>query len=328
MRLLFLFLSFISMMIPKTKALTKNEIEEYQLGFIDQVENKYQYYEIFETIEFDEFSLVIVKGIYNNSGCYGISFVSTNQNEFYLVLETSSSSFELPNDGIGSRAIAIKADISYAVLVYDKNDNKVDMKKITLNKFNESDFDKTTAILGNNASGPFTALVSHKATLKFLPVLLITFSVMIGIVGITILILFLTKKGLFDKEKRKEGVISMRDIYEANTNDLENDGISFDDIEEPNEEDDEGDEKIVYDNTTPSTVIPVINPNKREDDDEIVEKVTDIKKYLQDQGFFTDYKVLSEEEKNKIMMELIKLKNDSMISMDAYYKETYELWKK
>ena len=106
----------------------------------------------------------------------------------------------------------------------------------------------------------------------------------------------------------------MRDIYEAKTNDQEEQEITF----EPNEN-----TKDVSD-----TIIPVINPNKRDEDENVTSKIEDIKAYLQDQGFVIDYSILDEEEKNKIMMELIKLKNDGSISLDAYYKETYELWKK
>lgn len=328
MKLLFLFLVFISTILP-SKQLTSKDIEDAQMSFLDNVENKYEYYNILETIEFDEFKLIIVKGIYNNSGCYGIQFISTVPNDYYLVLDTENSSFTLPKDGVSNAAIAIKADISYAVTVYDKKDNKVNMKKIVLTRFDGSSFDKTGALVGNNTGKSFTSLESYKLRIHFLPVLLVTMAVLTSLVVIAILVLFITKKGLFNKDKRKEGVISMRDIYEAETNDIDNDGISFDyDERIEDNDDDEDDEKPVKYDDTPSTVIPVINPNKREDDDDLPHQITDIKAYLQDKGYFVDYNILSEEEKNKIMMELIKLKNDNMISMDAYYKETYELWKK
>ena len=330
MKLLLLFLAFFNLITPVSSKLSTSEIEEAQLKFLDEVEKKYQFYQIEETIEFEEFSLVIVKGIYNNSSCYGISFVPSESNTYTLVLETADSSFELPKDGSGFTAIAIKADITYALLVYDKNNTKVDMKSITLSKYDVADFDMTGALPGNNQGGNLTNLVVHKMTLRFLPVLLITFAVLIGVVGITILILFIMKKGFFNKDKRKEGVISMRDIYEADTNDLDNDGISFDELDEDQELEDSFEYKGGSLKTEESTIIPVINPNKQRDDDEAddVNQITDIKTYLHDQGFITTYDVLEEDEKNKIMMELIKLKNEGKISMDAYYKETYELWKK
>ena len=44
--------------------------------------------------------------------------------------------------------------------------------------------------------------------------------------------------------------------------------------------------------------------------------------------FIESSKSLSEEEKNRVMLELIKLKNEKRISQDRYYEETGELWKK
>ena len=317
MKLLVLFLSFISFIAVGSSTLSKESIEKTQMDFLDSVEKGYQYYGNYETIEFDEFSLLIVKGIYNDSPCYGLSFVSATANSYYLVLETKSSSFTMPKNGNnGSLAIAIKADINYTVSIYDSNDKKVEMKEINLPKFSSNEFNYSSAINGQATGVKFTTLTEFKTRLPFLPVLLITLASLTGFVLLVLGVLFVLKKGYFNKEKRKEGVISMRDIYEAETDDIETDGISFD-YEEKKEDYSSADE-----------LIPVINPNKREDDEPAISKVDNIKDYLRDKGFFVDYNVLSEEEKNKIMMELIKLKNDGLITLDAYYKETYELWKK
>ncbi|MBO4667728.1 MAG: hypothetical protein J5666_06380 [Bacilli bacterium] len=313
MKLLILFLSFITMFTP----ITLDTTDDIQNRFLDEVEKNYECYNVEKTIEFEEFSLVIVKGIYNNCGCYGVSFVPAESNTYTLVLETSDSSFTLPTS---NNALAIKADITYEIIIYDKNNSKLNIEKIVLQKFNKDDFDKNTAIEGNGEGVRFTALQSYATRLRYLPVLLITLASLIVITVILILLLFVFKKGLFNKEKRREGVVSMRDIYEAETNDTYSDGISFDEVQVEDNQ--------YIDNSNDTTNIPVINPNKRDDEDSTDSKIEDIKAYLQDHGFVVDYKVLDESEKNKIMMELIKLKNEGLISMDAYYKETYELWKK
>ena len=304
------------MFMPLSTGLSKEDIDNTQNRFLDNVDKNYSYYDIERTIDFDEFSLVIVKGIYNNCGCYGISFVPAVSNEYVLVLETTESTFTLPNSNY---VIALKADITYEIIIYDKEGTKLNIEKIILSKFTKDDFDTTSALKGNGEGVRFSALQAYKTKLRYLPVLLISLGIMIAISGSVILLLFILKKGFFNKEKRKEGVVSMRDIYEAETNDLEQDGISFDEKEDYYEE---------PSSNVNSTVIPVINPNKREEDDSDASKVEDVKAYLVDHGFVVDYSILDEGEKNKIMMELIKLKNDGMISMDAYYKETYELWKK
>lgn len=325
MKLLFLFLTFLITISPCS--LSNEDIDKGELAFLDKVEKNYNSYIIYDTIEQSEFNLIIVKGIYNNTGSYGLYFIAKDNN-YHLVLETESSSFLLNKDGIGYSAIAVKADINYTVNIYDKDNNKLNIGKIELNKFNKTDFDETSATAGLGHGNNFSVLSPVRTRLPFLPVLLVTFSSLILVIGLVILLLFIFKKGFFNKEKRKEGVISMRDIYEAGTNDQNGDGIYFDDLDQNNiiEENSES-EEINYPDT-PSTVIPLINPNKRDEDDESTSKISDVKMYLSDLGYITDYKSLSEEEKNKIMMELIKLKNDNQISMDDYYKETYELWKK
>ena len=58
------------------------------------------------------------------------------------------------------------------------------------------------------------------------------------------------------------------------------------------------------------------------------EQIKDIKAYLQDLGYVTEYSALSEDEKNNIMIELMKLKEQGKISLDDYYEESAELWKK
>ena len=315
MKLMLLFLSFFNFVVAAYVSITPERIDEIQINFLNEVDKGYEYYVQYDNVDTEEYSLLIVNGIYNKTGCYGISFVPSTTNAYYIVLETDKSLFTLSRTQYQEKAIAIKADIDYTITIYDKNNNKVEtFNSISLKKFSSSDFDKTSAIEGKGSGASFTVLNSYTKNLRFLPVLLITLASLICFVGLVILVLFVMKKGFFNKEKRKEGVVSMRDIYEAKTNDQEEQEITF----EPNEN-----TKDVSD-----TIIPVINPNKRDEDENVTSKIEDIKAYLQDQGFVIDYSILDEEEKNKIMMELIKLKNDGSISLDAYYKETYELWKK
>ena len=315
MKLLLVLLSFFVFAATAPK-ISREEIDNVQNSFLESVDKNYQSYEIVETYEIDLFSVVIVRGIYNDTACYGVSFVSSSPNEYYMVLETENSAFLLKDTGVSKSALAVKADINYKAVVYNKNDKKIKTKDIILSKFNAHDFDVANATDGEGHGTTLTVLSPYKERLPFLPVLLITLGTLICFSGLGILLLFIFRRGFFNKNKRQEGVVSMRDIYESETEDIGNDGISFDYKEMP--------EQI----ESSDTIIPVINPNKRDDDEISQSKIENIKEYLVDKGFIVDYNVLDEEEKNKVMMELIKLKNDGLVSMDAYYKETYELWKK
>ena len=62
--------------------------------------------------------------------------------------------------------------------------------------------------------------------------------------------------------------------------------------------------------------------------DEDVRSDFNIKKHLQELGFITDYRIIDSEEKNKIMLELMRLKEQKTITQDDYLYEVSELWKK
>ena len=126
--------------------------------------------------------------------------------------------------------------------------------------------------------------------------------VMLGIITLSIiiiLILFFLKKGFFNKERRKIGVIKMRELYE------EPSSVHSDD----------------------EFLLDIENDLKDQKDEETKDKITDIKEYLKSSGFNTNYHELDENEKNQIMLKLMYLKDNSLISLDRYYEETQELWK-
>ena len=118
--------------------------------------------------------------------------------------------------------------------------------------------------------------------------------------------MFIFKKGLFDKNKRKQGVLDIKSILEAETEDSASEDI-FENCEVLSVKEDE---------ITDQTI------------EEPKEQIEDIKAYLQALGYVTDYNLLSEDEKNKIMLELMHLKDTEQISLKKYYEETYQLWKK
>ena len=119
---------------------------------------------------------------------------------------------------------------------------------------------------------------------------------------------------MFNKNKRAEGIVSIKEILRQETNDIvDNDYLKDFTYNKDTDNDVKLDDNICLEN---------------ESNKENSEKIKDIKAYLNDKGYITDYSVLSEEEKNNIMIELMKLKEKGMISLDDYYEESAELWKK
>ena len=131
----------------------------------------------------------------------------------------------------------------------------------------------------------------------FIKITMIILAAVIVLTGSLILIFYLKRKGIFRKDKINENVINMRELLKEDTKDHI----------ETNE---------------------YFKKEEKDTTEEKVEEVVDIKAYLREKGYITNYASLSEEEKNRVMLELIKLKNEKRISQDRYYEETGELWKK
>ena len=52
-----------------------------------------------------------------------------------------------------------------------------------------------------------------------------------------------------------------------------------------------------------------------------------VREHLILNGFITDYKIITDDEKNKVTVYLMKLKNEKKISNDQYLEEMYKIWK-
>lgn len=284
--LLFLLISFIPLAKPR------NEINEEQ--FMEEIDRNYGYYMQVENASNDYFSMIVVKGIYNDKASYGISFTSTKQAEYYLLIKTSGYTYKLITDSNqDSSAIAIDATFNIELFVYDKDDRLQSYTK-ELESFKNNEVDTSSYIKGSNEGREFSALKLYSPKSNYYEAIIYVILSVICLSVIILTILFVKKKGMFDKQKRKEGVINMRELVEEETRDTENNDYVeiVKEVEEKNE------------------------------------MVSDIKAYLRDLGYITEYAILSEEDKNRIMLELIKLKNSNKINVDKYYEETYELWKK
>lgn len=297
--LICLWLAFLQV-IPLTEPLPSDEMIHDM--FLDRVEDGYLCYATEWT--YDDplgISIVVVKGIYNNMPCYGISFVSYN---YDIVLSNLDGYYTIiNNDNRSASILAIKADMTYELLIYSKKGEIVELpNKVLLKKFAASDINQANYIQGNNNFKALEPLKPYSFKMPFYMNLIIVFCSVTGLSLFGILLMFILKKGFFDRNKRKEGILDIKGILEGDTLDTANEDFLHD-VKEFQEI-----EKI---------------------EEEIkAAQIEDVKAYLQSLGFVTEYKILSEEEKNKIMLELMRLKDNQQISLNKYYEETSELWKK
>ena len=96
---------------------------------------------------------------------------------------------------------------------------------------------------------------------------------------------------MFNKNKRAEGIVSIKEILRQETNDL----VDTDYLKDYNPN------TTIYENAVFDETVD----NKVEVDSRIItneDQIKDIKAYLQDLGYVTEYSALSEDEKNNIMI--------------------------
>lgn len=305
MKLLFSVWLVLLSIIPITEPLPS--IDNAQEYFFQTVEDEYKYFMQSTELSYynDDLDIVIVQGIYGDVPSYGVSFYSK---DYIVALKTVDGFYTLPQvSKVSAMVIAVKADVTYEVVVYSQNGEEYQLpKRIILKKFIEEDLNFDILEQGNNNFKPFVKLNVYTFRLPFFKVLIIVFSSVIAVSLLGILLMFIFKKGLFDKNKRKQGVLDIKSILEAETEDSASEDI-FENCEVLSVKEDE---------ITDQTI------------EEPKEQIEDIKAYLQALGYVTDYNLLSEDEKNKIMLELMHLKDTEQISLKKYYEETYQLWKK
>lgn len=293
-----LLLTFLISLIPLTVNIDAQSSIKSHTEFMEEVNKRYDTYRVYQNNDNDIFSLTIVQGIYNKKPTYGLCFTNTSQTKYQIILITDGIAYSLSEKLIegADTAIAFTIDSTLYIDIVDENNNKTEIEKLL--PFTQISFEKNDDISkGENKGGSFSEVSIYAQKFDFIKITMIILAAVIVLTGSLILIFYLKRKGIFRKDKINENVINMRELLKEDTKDHIDTNEYF-----KKEEKDTTEEKI--------------------------EEVVDIKAYLREKGYITNYASLSEEEKNRVMLELIKLKNEKRISQDRYYEETGELWKK
>ena len=283
--------------------------------FISEVKDAYSKYQITFDYNTPNYEISVVRGICNSKCVYGLYFYSVDANRYEVRLfgEKEYTVNKTKRGDVSLIAISnIKEDITVEVYL---GENKQYFGNLVLSSFNESDL--VDYNVGNGKGAPISKLRS--GDLSFLGYYLIACCVVILFSMVVVFIFYKKKKGMFDKSIRSEGVFNFKeflntDIEEEERNEIDIDNVIDLEEEAPNTEVVE--EKSVY---------------KKVKDEDFYgdgESGFPLKEYLADKGFVTDYSMIGEEEKDQIMLELIKLKNEKKITNDEYLDEVYKLWKK
>lgn len=257
------------------------------------------------------YTLKIVEGINSNQVTYGFYLYNDQSRSHTVVITANGKNYYPKTDSRGDYyypAIELKTDNT--LQVYDEND-KVRYEVTIVQESKESFLGRDLLILGNNQGIEVTQLSGFQK-ISLVSLLQIIFGSFVFLFGIVLLIMFVSKKGLFNKEKRQENVFD----FNAFINEINSQKPII--IEDEPLKDDDDDLPL-------DAQIPVNNyPNIREYEDE----EDDISDLIIMAGFSTDYTHMTEEKKNEIMLYLMRIRDEGKITSEQYRQEVIKLWKK
>ena len=291
-----LFLSFISILFMSLIPMNINqEIEEFK----DTCNNGYNTYCYLEDSSVASYDLIIVIGEHNNQVGYSIFFRPTDPNTYHITLEVnnqkvlkSKEDYEVFN----AYNIIIDKEMEIKVVYQD---TVTYSKKILPLTYEEYMSKYSLNILNGNNNGLEPIVIKAPKTFSPIVVFAIIFIILIVLSIIIILVLYIFKKGIFNEEYKDKQFGEERRIRAMLQEEQEN--IEVEVIEEEPVE--------VYE-------------KKVEEDIE----VRDISIILQNKGFNINYSSLDNDEKNKIMLELMKMRDFKEITQEEYRAEVIKLW--
>lgn len=313
MKLLFSILSLILLTMAPMKAHIRSAEEE---AFYNNCYNAYNTYAKELDYETNNYSILILVGDYDSNVSYSVFFEQEEENNYKLFITVGDNKGYYPTTDLkgGCSVYDLKSTSVIKIEVHQENTITYyyELKTITNVDYQETYKDKV--IIGNNKG--FKAIDDKNNESKETTPLVFTLSIVftVVIVGsiIVLLVFYSSKKGLFNQEnidkefkdehEMRETIKDYISRFDEDNIEVEAEEVKFEVKEEPVKE--------VYKKT------------KNYDFDE----VRDISLLLQNKGINTNYKELSNDSKNEIMLELMKMRHLQEITDEEYRSEVIKLW--
>lgn len=293
--------------------------------FDAQVETAYNEYIEVQT-ENPNYTIKLVTGVFDNQVRYGVFFTSEIAKEYHLKVFYKNRLYQLPETNRGDVnvvAIDFEEGEIFSIEIYDKqghyqygNEEFKNIKVIAKEEFTNYE----NLLIGNGMGSSITRLKSAN-NIKVKTIFIGVLVFILLVCGIIIFIYYKKKRGLFNPDLKKENVFNFKEFLNS---------------EIPTETDDYIDVEVLESETDDQAMTKEDN----QDENGFIQNNYiwshyeeersnfNIKSYLKDLGYITNYQLASEEEKNQIMLELMKLRDQRKITQDDYLEEISELWKK
>lgn len=286
-----------------------NAISDKCNDFKTKVNDYYDNY-ILELYETENYTFMAVEGICNNELTYGVFLASIDANSYDIKIYINEYEYTLEEDSRGDTIahVILNTSSDIKICVYDNaKGNSTKRYEYVLKYQNINDFlNDSNIIKGNNLGVDKVNKLKQVSLFRSNVISFIIILSSISLVCILwLLYLYIFKKGIFDKTKERISEVEFF-IYE-NVNES-NDNIEVEVIEEIKSQEEVYEKKQYF-----------------YEEDEADFNFTP---FLQENGYSEDYSIMTEEEKNQVMVLLMTLKYKGTITESQYNKEVIKLWKK
>ena len=262
--------------------------------YVDLIDEYYKEYNIIDAST-NDYSLMIVEGICNNDFSYGFCLVHKQDTRYSIEVLINGLSYKTNTDEVGDVCyIALKDTGNVIVNLYESDDIKVYEYKVNTNHLYE--------FQGKDKGYSFEYVLLSDTKYILIHVALISLGV-VALAFIVILIFKINKIGMFNPERKKE-------IEEKVKQELK-----------------EYDDEYQYDDEYVDAY-EVQDDKEENESPKIIHEYIDLDKYFEEHNLSRDYENLCEKEKEEIMLQLMYLKDNSLIDLETYEDEIARLWKK
>lgn len=279
--------------------------DDHQNEFDDEVNRVYSTYRLIDDYENPYYAIKLVHGLVNDQMTYGVSFFSSQAKQYSLKISYQKQVYDLPGNSRGDInivALNLKEGSTFSLIVFDYDEHIQ-----SLARFQDIQVVSKTEFL--SLSNPTTGLGEGMKPLKlrtiisWSPLTIFYFAMLFVflICALVLIVFYWQKKGFFEKtaDENIDGKNTMLDNLTEEDSSL---------IQEPPLAS-SFDQKPVW------------------EEDEIP-TVVNIKEHLSHLGLNTEYQIMTDAEKFQVMSELIKLRDQKLLSKDDYLMEVMLLWKK
>lgn len=297
-------------------------------SFIEELNNSYDEYVLLEEYSNNYYDLQLYAGRVNDDIYYGIYFFNKIPQEYNLKLRINDKIYTLdktPRGDIVAPAVNFKNAEDFSILIYNKND----YYQYGINRFqNIKSIDiEDFSILEHKVagSGQGVQLAKLKSDLnidKRLSIYIVLVSIFL-VCGVIILVYYKKKKGMFNSDIKSANVFNFKEFINSAINTYE------EEFEEYREDFDNSGFNNYDESTTESESLNegIVTTTYKWHHYEEEKSDFDIKLHLESMGLPTNYQTATVEDKNLVMLELMRLRDQNKITQDDYLDEISELWK-